>query len=246
MLKLLTAEHLKLKSTFGRKLPVVAPMITLLLALVLTGGGMDKGFPPGAWNWWYIMLLPGMLAVHCYLCMKKDKKIKFGNILALPLSPRKSWSGKILYCSLGLIVSNFIIFLGTTIGGNLFGTSISLQEGFYGALLLSAAYLWEVPVFLFLSAKFGMFASIFTSMLMAVSGTAVLADTSLWWCYPPSIPIRLMCPVLGILPNGLPIPLGSSLSRADIILPGVILSFLWFIGVTFATALWFQRREAKE
>jgi ABC-2 type transport system permease protein len=241
---MISAEHLKLKHTFGRKLPVIAPVVTLLLALLLTGG-MDKAFPAGAWNWWYIMLLPGMLGVLCYLCVKKDKKLKYYNILVLHLFPRKSWVVKNIYCALGLVISNFIIFLGTLIGGYLLGTTISVQDGFYGALLLSLSYLWEIPLLLFLSTKFGMFASTFTSIVLAVGGTITLADTNLWWTFPPSIPIRLMCPVLGILPNGLPIPIGSVLSNSNIILLGVIVSLIWFLGLTFFTAYWFQRMEVE-
>lgn len=244
MVNMIIAEHLKLKHTFGRKVTVVAPVITLLLALVFTAG-VENGFPTGAWNWWYVMLLPGMLAVLCYLSVKKDKKMKYYNYLTLPISPQKGWLWKNIYCGLGLVIANYVIFIGTSIGGYFLGTTISTFHGFFGAGLLSIAYLWEIPLLLFLCARFGMFVSIFTSIALAVCGTVTLADTSLWWTFPPSIPIRLMCPVLGILPNGLPVPMDSTLSHSNVILPGLILSLIWFLGLTFLTSRWFQNMEVK-
>lgn len=244
MTKIILAEHLKLKHTFGRKVVVVAPVLISLLALLLTGG-MDNAFPAGAYNWWYATMLPGMLAVLCYLVIKKDKKTKYYNIYLLHSLPSKSWIGKTLYCALGLVVSNFIIFLIALIGGVLFGTTISIQGGFFGALLLSITYLWEIPLFLFLSARFGMFAAIFTSIALEISGTVTLADQSLWWVYPPSIPIRLMCPVLGILPNGLPVPTDSVLTNSNVILPGVFISVVLFFVLLYSTTYWFQKMEVK-
>lgn len=244
MTNIILAEHLKLKNTFGRKVVVVAPVLISLMALLFTLG-MDQAFPAGAYNWWYSTMLPGMLAVLCYLVIKKDKKTKYYNIFLLHSLPSKSWVGKTMYCALGLVVSNFIIFIITALGGILVGTTISVQGGFFGALLLSITYLWEIPLFLFLSARFGMFAAIFTSLVLEISGTVTLADQSMWWVYPPSIPIRLMCPVLGILPNGLPVPGGSELLNTNVILPGVSISVLLFLGLLFLTASWFQKMEVK-
>jgi ABC-2 type transport system permease protein len=244
MLKIIKSEHIKLKHTFGGLLPMIAPAVILLIALLLTGG-IDHAFPTAAWNWWYIMFLPGMLSVLSYLCVKKDKKMKYYNILLLNTAPEKSWIGKIMYCGLGLLFSNLLIFLGTFIGGSIFGTAISPGGGFAGALLLSLSYMWEIPLFLFLSARFGMFASIFSCMALSVFGVVTLADGNFWWTFPASVPIRLMCPTLGILPNGLPIPAGSELYNTNVILPGIVLSLVWFFGMTIGTTLWFKNMEVK-
>lgn len=74
MKSIIKAEHLKYQHTFGRILPVIAPMVTLLLVLALTGG-LENAFPAGAWNWWYATLLPGMLAIMCYLSIAKEKPV---------------------------------------------------------------------------------------------------------------------------------------------------------------------------
>lgn len=244
MLAIIRTEHLKLKHTFGRKIVALAPILTMSIALILSGG-IEKAFPAGAYNWWYTMMLPGMLGILCYLVIKKDKKTKYYNILVLPLLPEKSWIGKTMYCALGLVVANLIILTGTFLGGIIFGTTITFQAGLCGVLLLSITYLWEIPLLLYLSARFGMFASVFTSMVLAISATVTLADTSLWWVYPPSIPIRLMCPVLKILPNGLPMPKDSVLASLSVVFPGILISILLFLGLLYLTVRWFQKMEVK-
>lgn len=243
MLQIVKAEQLKMKHTFGNKLLIIAPILTMLIALVLTGG-IAGAFSAGAWNWWYIILLPGTLAVFCYLSIKKDKKIKYYNMLTVSAPPEKSWIGKLFCCAWGLLLSNMIVFLGTLLGGAVFGTTISAWNGFLGAVLLSITYLWEIPLFLMLSARFGMFISIFVSVVLSVSGVVTLADTSFWWVYPASIPIRLMCPALGVQPNGLLVPEGSELLNPGVILPGILLSLIWFFALAVLSALWFQRLEA--
>lgn len=242
MWQLVRMEQLKLHHTFGRKLPILAPALTLVLALVLTSG-YNNTFPAGAWNWWYIMLLPGMLAILSYLNVKKDKKAGYYNLLSTPVPREKSWFGKIFYCAGGLLLANLLIFLGTWAGGAVFGTTISFGEGLWGAVLLALTYLWEIPLCLFLNVRFGVFTGVFTSMALAVLGVAFLADTGLWWVCPSSIPIRLMCPVLGILPNGLLVPQGSPLLLPDVILPGITLSLLWFLILAVGTARWFRKME---
>ena len=120
---MIEVEHLKCRRTFGKILPVVAPLVTLLLVLVLTGGLADA-FPAGAWNWWYATLLPGTLAVMCYLSITKDRKNRYYNLRGLSISGRQLIFGKMLYLALGLLVANGILFLGATIGGFLFGSTI--------------------------------------------------------------------------------------------------------------------------
>lgn len=244
MLNIILAEHLKIKHTFCRKLPFISPIVPVLMALILTGG-LDAALPISAWNWWYILIMPGSLAVICYLIIKKDKKIKYFNMLSVNSSIEKSLLGKIVYCSLILILSNFIIYFCNFIGGNIFGTTISPLSGLYGAIILSITCFWEIPLFIYLSARFGMFICIFVTLIMSIGGVAFLADSSYWWICPFSISIRLMTPVLGILPNGLPVPDGSRLSNSSVILPGIIIAITWFIILTYLTVCWFKRLEDK-
>ena len=243
MLKLVYAEHRKLAHTLGKKLPFLVPAFNLLLAFGLTGG-MGDFWTIGAWNWWYIMLLPGMMAIFCYLCVKKDKKIKYYHVFTLWDAPEKSWVAKIIYCTLGLLFSNLVIFLGTWVGRILCGTAVLPFNGFVGACLLCITYAWCVPLFLFLSDRYGVFASVSAGIVLPMASVFTIADGNFWWIFPSSIPIRLMCPVLGILPNGLPVEQGSGMRNGSVILPGVILSVSWFLFLSVLTSVWFKGKGA--
>ena len=244
MRNLIKAENLKLQHTFGGKISFIAPCIMLLLAFVLTGG-LGDAFPAGTWNWWYSLFLSGTLSIGCYLSIKKDKKLKYHNLLLLNILPQKSWIAKIIHCAWGLLISNIIIYMVTLFGGALLGTTISVFGGLSAVFLLTIAYLWEIPLFLFLSARFGMFISVFFSVILSVSGIITVSDSSFWWLYPAAIPVRLMCPALGLLPNGLPVPVGSELGNTNVILPGVVLSVAWFLIFGAATSIWFAHWEEK-
>lgn len=244
MWKNIKLEQLKLRHTFGGIIAVISPIITVLLALAMTDG-LNKALPAGAWNWWYIMLLPGTLSILCYLVVKDDKKLKYQNIFLVEERVEKGWLGKIVFCSYQLLISNMLIFICTLIGGVIFGSTITVQGGFIGAILLSIGYLWEIPLYMYLSAKFGLFACVFSSMVLSVGGVVTLSDSEFWWLCPSSIPVRLMCPPLGILPNGLPIPLGSELHSWGVVVPGIVLSIIWFLAMTYITALWFSGKERK-
>ena len=79
-------------------------------------------------------------------------------------------------------------------------------------------------------------------MALQFFSVGFLADTTLWWVFPMAIPVRLMCPVLGILPNGLPVPNGSGLWDSGVLIPGMLLSLAWFLVLTVLTCAWFQRK----
>lgn len=242
MQNLVKVEYLKLRHTFGGKILVIAPCVMLMLSLVLAPG---NSFAAGAWNWWYALFLSGTLSIACYLSVKKDRKIRYQNLLLLDIPPQRSWNGKILYCAGGLLISNSILYLGTLLGGAVFGTSIPDFGGLAAVFLLTASYLWEIPLFLFLSARFGMFPSIFAGILLSNIGILTAPKYAFWWICPAAIPPRLMCSVLGLLPNGLPVPAESLLNSTNVILPGIFLSMVWFLAADAATSAWFAHWEEK-
>lgn len=190
------------------------------------------------------MILPGMLAILCYLDMKKERKQHYANMLTTQISPERNWIGKVWYCAEKILCANLLIFCGTAAGGFLIGTSIPIMNGFVAAVLLTVCSLWAIPLYLMLSARFGMFASIFTCMALTIGSLIALAASRLWWICPASIPFRLMCPVLQIMPNGLLVEPGSKYMSAAVIVPGVALSLLWFVLLTYVTVRWFRRTAA--
>ena len=70
MLGIVKAEILKSKRTMGRKLIFIFPLITFIMALLVTGG-LQNAYAECVWNWWYIMILPMMISILCYLFITK-------------------------------------------------------------------------------------------------------------------------------------------------------------------------------
>ena len=87
MFQLIHSEKLKMSRSFGSYLPLSAAALQVLISLCLSMG--TAYYSVNAWNWWYTMILPGMLAVLCYLTMKKEKKQHYANMLTTPIPPEQ-------------------------------------------------------------------------------------------------------------------------------------------------------------
>ncbi|MEY9975900.1 lantibiotic immunity ABC transporter MutE/EpiE family permease subunit [Lysinibacillus sp. RC79] len=242
MISIMKAERLKWKKTFIIKLVWLAPIVVILLTAVLMGG---KFFQSGAYNWWYTMLLPGALTICCALVIEKDAKLKYHSILAMPFDLKKIWFGKILACSAWLLLTTFIFFAGITAGGILFGNSYSFINSLTGSLLIFVTFLWQIPLCLFLAAKLGTYMAIFINLVANIAGMIAFANGNFWYSVPYAITARLICPTLKILPNGMPVPEGSPLLSMSVIVPGILVALAWFALISYLTARWFQKREAK-
>ncbi|MNB96462.1 ABC-2 family transporter protein [compost metagenome] len=242
MIPCIKAERLKWTRTFIPKLAWIGPVVTLLLCFFLMGGRYFQG---GAYNWWYTMLLPGALTLTCSLAVQKDAKMKYRGLLALPVDPKILWAGKIVACAEWLLVVTLIFLAGITSGGMLFGNTIPLLNSIAGSFLIFVTFLWQIPLCLFLAASCGLFAATLLNMAGNIAGVVVFGAGGIWNIVPYTITFRLMCPVLSILPNGLPVPGDSPLRSTEMILPGVMISLAWFGVLSVLTALWFRKREAK-
>ncbi|WP_249897195.1 lantibiotic immunity ABC transporter MutE/EpiE family permease subunit [Paenibacillus sp. PK3_47] len=220
----------------------LAPVFTLLLCAFLMGG---RFFQSGAYNWWYTMLLPGALTLACSLAVQKDARMKYRGILALPVDLRMIWAGKTAACAGWLLCILSVFFLGITAGGMLFGGTIPLQNSMAGSLLIFITFLWQIPLCLFLASRFGLFAAVLLNMFGNVLGVVTFDIGGLWDFMPYTLTFRLMCPVLFILPNGLPVPADSPLRDTGNILADVLVSLAWFGLLFFLTAHKFRRQEAK-
>ncbi|KOS62741.1 lantibiotic immunity ABC transporter MutE/EpiE family permease subunit [Lysinibacillus agricola] len=242
MISIMKAERLKWKKTFIIKLVWLAPIVAILLTAVLMGG---KFFQSGAYNFWYTMLLPGALTICCALAVEKDAKLKYHSILAMPIDLKKIWFGKILACSAWLLVTTLIFFVSITASGILFGTSYSLTSSLTGSSLIFLTLLWQIPFCLFLATKLGTYMAILINLVGNIFGVVAFADGEFWYSVPYAITARLICPTLGILPNGLLVPEGSPLLSMSVIVPGLLIALAWFALISYFTARWFQKREAK-
>ena len=226
MLSIVRAEYLKTRKSMGRVLIWGFPIITFALAFVLTLG-MTNAYAESVWNWWYTLLLPGMLAIICYLSITREKKTRYYHLMTLSISKRKLVMGKIIYMGCVILVSDMIIFVGATFGGFLLTTCVPFGGALAAVLVLTITQLWEIPLLLFLSERF------------------IIAPTGKWYFFVSSIPMRILCPLLHILPNGIRAEEGNPLLDAGVVFPGICISIIWFMAATFLFLNWFDKREGK-
>ena len=243
MLNIVKAEYQKTKRSMRQRLIWAFPAITFALAFVLTLG-MKNVYAESVWNWWYTLLLPGMLAVICHLSIIQEKKTNYYNLMTLSTSKRKLMTGKIIYMGCVILTSNMIVFAGASLGGFLLTTRVPLGGAAITVLLLTATQLWEIPVFLFLSERFGMIAELLICLFLTVGGI-IIAPTGKWYLLFSAIPMRILCPFLHILPNGIPTEAENPLLDMGVVVPGICLSIIWFVFATILFLNWFEKREVK-
>lgn len=243
MLDIVKAEYQKTKRSMRRRLLWAFPVITFSLAFLLTLG-MTNSYAESVWNWWYTLLLPGMLAIICHLTVAQEKKTHYYHLMTLPTSKRKMMTGKIIYLGFVILTSNVIVFAGASLGGLILTTRVPLGGAAIAVLLLSVTQLWEIPVFLFFSERFGMIAELLVCLFLTVGGT-IIAPTGKWYVLVSAIPMRILCPCLHILPNGIPAEAGNPLLHRGVIAPGICLSVLWFVFATVLFLSWFEKRETR-
>lgn len=242
MINCVVAEYRKFKRTFIKKLSWAAPVFIMLLCIIL---GVGDAFQRGSYNWWYTILLPITIALICGGVINKDRrKLKYHAIFSLPVSLDKLWVYKIIVCIWFYLISCIVMFIGTTIGGFIFGKTISIGGNIEGSILLFITILWQIPLCLFFTDRIGVGSAIFINWGCTIVGT-ILADSSSWVKFPHAIPVRLMCSVMGILPNGLPVPKSSPLMDKSVIMPGVLISIILFFILTVITAILFRKREVR-
>lgn len=109
MIDIIKAEFQKSKRTSTNKFIIVTPLLTFLLCL-LWGGGQN-----GAYNWWYVMFLPGMLAIISAQVITREKNLSYKGLFLYPQDKGSIWLGKILYISILLIFTSLIFMTGIVI-----------------------------------------------------------------------------------------------------------------------------------
>lgn len=238
MSKIIKAELLKGKRSFGRKGIVLFPLLVSGMAIFLMGGQFTQ---IGAYNWWYILLLPTVVGLICNNLIDSDKQTLFFNVNILPIAPSKIWQGKIWTGVLYLLVGNGLVFGLTTVSGLIFSAQYPIGCGIAAGIVLTICWAWQIPFGLFLADRFSSvvtFLSILFLNLFCSSQTFAGGDL---WYLPFSIAPRLMAPIIGINPNGVPLEIGSPLYDRGVIFPGLIITIVLFIAGYFLTTKWFSR-----
>lgn len=248
------AEMLKYRHTFLCGVVLLMPVVSVVFAAVLTG----EYFVVDTYNWWYIGLYPGMIGIVCGMIGGKDKKKKNFTLWSLPCEMGKIWDAKIFtgafFSGLSVIFLTVLSFaVAKLLGEGLhieFLAQPSAKMQILAGIVLFVTTLWQVPFCLFLSQKIGSF-----PMFLVHMGSFTLMSTMVslkpWYmALPGGITSRLMCPLLGILPNGLLAREGAVTYSPEFMeswnLPvGVLASLIWFFLFFLGSRKWFERQVEK-
>ncbi|MEG1138457.1 MAG: lantibiotic immunity ABC transporter MutE/EpiE family permease subunit [Lachnospiraceae bacterium] len=239
MINFVKSELLKQRHSFNRMLLWLAPILTLLLALAMMGG---SNLQNGAYNWWYTVLLPGSFTIFSAFTIARERKKNRHGLFGVVVQKSRLWLAQIIVGILFLLVSCIIFFVGGTFLGFLFGETINWMSCLTGSLLLVITFAWQIPLWMCVTELMGTVTTILLSMVCN-SGIAVICAAESYWWIPFSIPARLMCPIIGVLPNGLWVEAGSPMEHSNVILPGIMITAALLMVFTIVTTLWFQKRE---
>lgn len=239
-MRYLKAENLKFRHSVSKKLAVLFPVFTFLLSL-LSGSFMQLS----ALNWWYTTMLPGCLSILCALADQKDgKKLGYRAVYTLPVSLKRAWCAKAAVSGLYAACSTAVLIGAVLLSGVFLPHPMPVWCACAGGILMIITTLWQIPLCLFLSRKLGMAGTVLLNTALGIFFGILCSTKTFWWVCPYSWTLRLLTPVLGILPNGLPAQSGDPLLNPSSVPVGLVLSLLLFAVLTVLTARWFRNREA--
>ncbi len=241
MVNYLKAEFLKQKHRFNLKLLWLSPFIAVTLVIILMGG---RFFMEGAFNWWYTMILPGTLSMIVSFTVSAEKKHNHHGLFSVSINKKMLWISQLIMNTILLLITNIIFFMVLSAVGTALGISIPFLNSFIASFVLFLTFAWQIPFSMFISEKVGSFFSIILSLICNMGFGIFFAPTRLWYV-PFAIPARLMCPIIKVQPNGLPLAPGNRLGDISVIFIGIVITVVLYLLLSVITTLWFHHREVK-
>lgn len=246
------SEWLKYKRTFMRKLILLAPLFFVLMAIpqkLLMPAGYLRQWQlliDLVFNWWPVLFLPLGTALFAALADSQEKKS--GGIRSLRshnVSACSLWIDKVTGMAMHTFLASLVLFCSVLLAGWITAKGAVPWKTILSACLVTwITSLPLLPLQLWAAAWKG----VFFSMALGFAGmmTGVLAAQKPFW---PAVswswPTRLMCPIIGVHPNGTLLEATDPLRDPSVIPVGIGLSLTAFAAVTVLTAFWFRRQEVK-
>ena len=246
MISYILAENLKHKGTFLKKLLVIMPITLILLSLFL----MPSYFTTNSYNWWYVIIMPATFAlIPAMMDRKESRKLNYRAVFPLNINLKKLWVAKIITALIYMSIAAIIHMLGVYIFQFFVGKQLTPNYTFLTLLCASALLIvtniWQVPFCFFLAKKFGFIASITINAVLGLALGILISDSAFWIYCPYAWGIRLMIPVMHILPSGVLTEASNPMiSNTSLLIP-CILSICLFALLTIISANWFSKQEVK-
>ena len=245
MIKYILAENLKYKRTFLKKLPVIAPSITVLSAFFL----MPLYFSSCAYNWWYVILMPATFSLIPSMMQNYEKKKSLCMaIYSLDVSLKSVWFAKVLvaiyYVTITAFLHMLLVYMGQILLHKQLSPTYNINVLILATLVLIITSIWQIPLCLFLAKKFGFIVSITGNAIIGVIVGILFADGKYSFLCPYSWGMKAMISILKILPNGTMAESQDIHMLYSSIIPS-ILSIALCIFFSLISATWFSKQEAK-
>lgn len=248
------AEWLKYKHSSVGKLCILMPLVTVIASAFMT----HQFFTVDSYNWWYTMIFPGMLPLLCGIVIGKDQKMKNHSLLTVPCEMGKVWDAKVFctaaFSGIGcLFLGCLTIFVGYLLEYGLdfrFQIRPSLGAQILAIVLIWIGFLWMVPFGLFLTGMIEKIPAMIALLAMSLIVDTTYSLTAYYWALPGGVTVRMMCVVLGVLPNGLPARPGEMTWTPQVMDPnslwiGTISAVVWFFILRITGKIWYERRMKK-
>ncbi|MDF7641111.1 ABC transporter permease [Bifidobacterium sp. ESL0784] len=245
--RILKSENLKSRRSPCLKLALIMPLPLVFLGLLMAVSTPKALMATYAWNYWVFLLCPIMLVLVCSTTANLDRKQRLRTVLALPINPARIWLAKCCRVVMLLVLSNLVVWVLTTVFGSAYGLQVpkplqGLAAVFCSTVMLSCM----IPVSLWLTTSLGNLAGIAIPFLIELVGSVLAGGISVWWLVPPCGIMRVIAPLIGVLPDGSPITAGDPLNSFGLFNWLALLMALLIVAVLIAlTAGWFSRRETK-
>ncbi|MRN53175.1 lantibiotic immunity ABC transporter MutE/EpiE family permease subunit [Paenibacillus monticola] len=248
MINYLLSENLKYRRTFSRKLIVLSPMFFILYSFFTLSnlGSQNNYFITLIFNWWPLLFMPVGSALLCSLSDAKERKSgNYRGLRTLNINAAVMWFSKIViiayYMFLASVILVAIVFLaGVWMPSN----SAPFLQISAASLTIWVTSIGLIPVYLFFSTWMGTAAAMGISVAGMVTGIMMSTESS-WIMIPWSWGLRLMCPIIGVHPNGTTLPANDPLLNSSVIPMGIMISLVFFVVMSLLTAIWFSKREAR-
>lgn len=248
----LQSELIKYKRTFTRKLIILAPLFFVMQALPQKLFMAADYLRPWqlitnlVFNWWPVIFLPlGMGLIAALVDSQEKKAGNYRGLRAHNTPPMVIWVNKVAAMAVHTLLATLVLAVSAVLAGLITAKgAVPWTEIITASIVSWLASLVLIPIQLWAATWKGMFFSMAIGFAGMLAGMFAAAK-SYWIAVPWSWTTRLMCPIIGVHPNGLILEAADPLLDASVIPIGIGLSLIVFIAVTAITALWFSKREVK-
>lgn len=247
----LKAEALKFRHAAPMRLAIALALPMPLLGAWPSASTGEQVF--SAWNYWYALFLPVMLALVAACVANADARLKLRPLLGQGAPLARAWWAKALYC-LGLsALANLVVF-AVYFASSAFSAQGATLAG--AATMLACALVnvvtsaWMIPAGLFLASRFGMLAGIFIPLAVQIAGGFAWAIVPLPQLFPPSASMVIPTSFIPVLPSGEPlsadVALGGALAAGlPLTAAGLAVCAAAFVALAAAGAAWLKGAEER-